>query len=111
MTVHLDQESVEAVARRVVELMDTPVTPGEMVDAAEIARRFGVSTDYVYNNADRLGAIRLGNGPKARLRFNSTVVAERLSAPTPSAPSSPHPRRQPRRAADIPLLPIRGVRP
>jgi hypothetical protein len=51
-----------------------------LLTAAEVARRFGVSPEWVRENADRLGALRLGNGPRPRLRFDPERVAEALSA-------------------------------
>jgi hypothetical protein len=71
---------VEAIARRVVELLRThepPERPARLVDAATLARELGVERDWVYVNAERLGAIRLG-GPRGRLRFDREVVAEKL---------------------------------
>jgi hypothetical protein len=108
MVVTLDQESIEAVALRVVELIGVP---GEhrLVDAAEIAKRFSVSRDYIYEHADKLGAIPLGNGTKARLRFDPEVVAERLGArphPVTAAPRRTSPRKP--TASTTELLPVKG---
>lgn len=107
MTLMLDQATVEAIARRVVELMcQEGLAPSELVDAAEIARRFGVSRDYVYEHADKLGAIRLSDGPRARLRFDPERVADALNSPSPteSTPRRAKPRH--RRRGDLDLLPI-----
>lgn len=75
-----ESDLVEAIARRVVELLRTH-EPQEhqarLVDAATLARELGVERDWVYANAERLGAIRLG-GPKGRLRFDREVVAGKL---------------------------------
>lgn len=105
----LDNASVEAVAQRVAELIRGEDVSPELVDASEVARRFGVSRDYVYEHSADLGAVKLGDGPKARLRFNPATVAERLNAPKPSPPKAP--RRHRRRASDIELLPIRRPGP
>jgi hypothetical protein len=79
---------------------------GDLVDAAEIARRFGVSRDFVYDHADELGALRLGVGPKARLRFDPARVGSVLRALPEKAVK---PRRRPRRGQrNSALLPIRG---
>lgn len=43
---------------------------GGLVSAADLARRLGVSRGFVYEHARDLGAVRLGSGPKARLRFD-----------------------------------------
>ncbi len=47
-----------------------------LVDAIALARLLGVSRAYVYEHADELGALRLGGGPKARLRFDLVTVRE-----------------------------------
>jgi hypothetical protein len=75
-----ESDLVEAIARRVVELLRTHEPrehPTRLVDAATLARELGVERDWVYANAERLGAIRLG-GPRGRLRFDREVVAEKL---------------------------------
>lgn len=75
-----ESDLVEAIARRVVELLRThepQERPARLVDAATLARELGVERDWVYANAERLGAIRLG-GPRGRLRFDREVVADKL---------------------------------
>ncbi len=75
-----ESDLVEAIARRVVELLRAE-KPQErharLVDAATLARELGVERDWVYVNAERLGAIRLG-GPRGRLRFDREFVADQL---------------------------------
>lgn len=113
----LSRAEIEAVASRVVELLQgvavgTRVdSPSQLVDAATVARLLGVSRATVYANADRLGAIRLGTGKRARLRFDPT----RLAAPDPRAElgRAVHPAARRRRSAKPSkragfLLPIRG---
>lgn len=39
------------------------------LDAQEVARRLGVSREWVYEHADELGALRIGSGLRPRLRF------------------------------------------
>jgi hypothetical protein len=105
---------VEAIACRVVELLleGPPTTPtGRLIDAAEVARRFSVDRGWVYQHADELHAVRLGDGPKARLRFDVAKVADALL--TRSAPQEAPPARRGRRRSEstggaAPLLPIRG---
>jgi hypothetical protein len=78
-----DSELIEAIARRVVELLradaESPREP-RYVDAATLARELKVERDWVYANARHLGAIRLGDGPRGRLRFDRELVAELLAA-------------------------------
>lgn len=51
-----------------------------LVDAQELADVLGVSRDYVYRHASELGAIPLGSGPKARIRFDVEATLERLTS-------------------------------
>jgi hypothetical protein len=62
----------DMIAVRVVALIEHRAygTHAELATAAEVAQALGVSTSWVYANKRRLGAIRLGEGPKARLRFD-----------------------------------------
>jgi hypothetical protein len=66
-----------------------------LVDAAELARQLGLSRATVYANADRLGAVRLGDGEKARLRFDpeAAKAALRAAAPPPAVAPPPRPRK------------------
>jgi hypothetical protein len=86
--VRLDPADIEAIASRVAEL-----TAGQRaepavryVDAAQLARIFGVEPDWVYAHASQLDAIRLG-GPKGRLRFDVQRATRALVAPPPGAPT------------------------
>ncbi len=112
----LDAATIDAVARRVVELLMAEQVPTDaLINAAEVARRFGVSRSTVYERAGELGAIRLGDGPKARLRFDPQTVAERLTVaeqPKDSreqeSPGGRQRRRSRVRPTDrVPLLQIR----
>ena len=118
-SVALDPASVEALARRVVELLRGESMGRELIDAADVARRFGIARSTVYEKAAELGATRLGDGPKARLRFDPQTVAERLMKGSGEARSrrskreAGGQRRHRRRApmdADVELLPVRGAK-
>jgi hypothetical protein len=102
---------VEAVAQRVVELIhaDNRADIGDrLVDAATLAGELGVERSWVYEHAHELHPIRLGSGPRARLRFNPRIVrgtlvarsfaeqAERASVNAGRRP--PNPRRDRKRA-------------
>jgi hypothetical protein len=50
-----------------------------LVDATELARLLGVSRAFIYEHADALGAMRLGTGKKARLRFDPVATREALT--------------------------------
>jgi hypothetical protein len=112
-----DSSFVDAVARRVVELLrEEAVVSREgprLLTVAAVSQEFGVSTDWVYANAGRLGAIRLGSGPRARLRFDRATIADRIAkvgsraARDRSSPRGMRPRGA-REGADGDLLPILG---
>ena len=105
-----------AVAERVVEqLRDEqaapPSEPG-LVDAAALARALGVSASYVYSRSSELGARRLGNGPRARLRFDLKRAVEvhanrepESAAPAALQTAKPRPRRA---ASSVALLPVKN---
>lgn len=87
----LAPESVEALARRLVELLrDEPEPPKRLISAAEVAGWWGVDRAWVYANANRLGARRLGAGKRPRLRFDPDEVAERIDALTESGDANRH---------------------
>jgi len=83
---------------------------GELVDAAEVARRFNVSRQWVYEHAAALNAVRLGDGDRPRLRFDPNSVADRLNArPDRAVPPRRRAPRRPRVRGE--LLPIRKNSP
>lgn len=47
---------------------------GAMLSAAEVAEHLGVDRGWVYEHAAELGAQRLGDGPRGRLRFPLEAV-------------------------------------
>jgi hypothetical protein len=90
-----------------------------LVTPAELAAFLVVDRSYVYEHAHELGAIRLGSGPRARMRFDLEDVKRRLSAATclggresgsGEAASSAGSRgsRRRRTGTNVELLPIRG---
>jgi hypothetical protein len=96
----LDREDVEAIARRVAELLRAdPAADAQYVDASTIARRFGVTRAWVYQHKSRLGAVPLGSGPKPRLRFDITRVPELLGGQRDTSP--PRRRGRPARAHSV----------
>jgi pantoate kinase len=107
--VHLDDDSVNAVAERVVQLLRNESVSSALVDAAEVARRFSLSRDYVYEHADKLDAVRIGSGPKARLRFDPARVAEVLTGSRQS--ESQDTRSSVRSKPGVTLLPIQEESP
>jgi hypothetical protein len=99
----VDQVSLQALAREVAALLghDAAAPVNGLLTARQVAARFNVDRGWVYAHAHELGVVRLGNGPRPRLRFDSAVVAQRLvSTATDTAPPRPAP------TAGAPLLPI-----
>lgn len=70
LTVGEVEAIADAIAQKVVEIVGARSVTFGLVGARELAEELGVSTDYVYAHATELGAIRLGAGPKARIRFD-----------------------------------------
>lgn len=92
-----------------------------LATAAELAAQLGVSRAYVYEHAERLGAIRLGRGPRARLRFDPhevmrdlrvSAINERANVPARKAARSKTPRLSATTTSRVSLLPIKdaGIR-
>jgi len=113
--IKLDPETVDVIARRVVELLEQRgLRRRELVDAAELARRFGIERSWVYSHAIELGAVKLGDGAKPRLRFDPEIAARVLrkvnGKPTADPPTRSGERagQPPRRGrSEVRLLPIR----
>jgi hypothetical protein len=71
---------VHALAQEVARLLRADTSVTSLLTADQVARRFNVARSWVYGHADELGAIRLGNGARPRLRFEQAVVAQALAA-------------------------------
>jgi hypothetical protein len=90
------------------------------VDASFIADLLSVEREFVYANAARLGARRLGSGPRARLRFHVPTVLGALTLCDTGRESHESITRavKPRKRGtgsnglgrNVELLPIRGRR-
>ena len=80
-----DAGFVDAVARRVIEVLreeeQLPQDVPRLLTAVQVAKRFGVSTDWVYANANSLGAIRL-----LRPGHGSASIALRSRTGSPGCP-------------------------
>jgi hypothetical protein len=118
----LAPEAIEQIAHRVAELLrrDQPDHAaavggrGQLLDAGQLARQLGLTRAWVYEHANELGAITLGDGPRPRLRFDPEIAEQALQArrrpraaelPQASDAARPgRPRRRPR--STVPLLPV-----
>jgi len=109
--IRLDDRSIAAIAAIAAELLDGRTTDPDLIDAAEVARRFGVSRDYVYRHADELGVIRLGVGPRPRKRFAPATVRawfEHRVVGDAEPERQRVSRRAVRRVRSVELLPVKG---
>lgn len=102
----LDDATIRAVAHQVAVLLRRD-GDGTMLMAAQVAARFNVERSWVYAHADELGVVRLGDGPRPRLRFDAAVVAQRLATAPGRIPAG---RTSISAEAHVPLLPIRRSR-
>jgi predicted DNA-binding transcriptional regulator AlpA len=95
-----------AIAARIIDVLNQqgfsgqPARQTEWLDALEVARRLGVSREWVYEHAAELGATRLGSGRRPRLRFPERALGRPAAEPARVA----QPASVPSRAAG--LIPI-----
>lgn len=96
-----DVEAIaDATARKVLDAVREPAKVFGLVGARELAEALGVSLHYVYAHAIELGAMRLGSGPKARIRFDLDKARRALEErSTRSTAPGRHRRRGPPSAA------------
>ena len=101
----LDDAALEALARRVAAVLRNDLSAQDgLLSAAQLATRLGVERSWVYDHAEELGVVRIGEGPRPRLRFDPAVISERTVRRRRSGGS-----RTPAvtRAAGVDLLPIK----
>ncbi len=107
----LDERDISRIARAVASALEPTLaqtTRSEdegLVDASTAARLLGVSTGWVYAHADELGAVKLGSGPKPRLRFDLSVI---YRTETPESLRAGVIDRRPR-VEGVDLLPVGGA--
>jgi hypothetical protein len=104
------RDMVTALAREVAEVL-AAVSHGEhLLTAREVAACLNVERSWVYAHAEELGVVRIGDGPRPRLRFDPAVIAQRqLPVPgrTFAAPAS---KQGGIGVALLPIGPARGRR-
>jgi hypothetical protein len=117
--VTFDRETIEELAELLADKLEARrVERSRWVNADAVAEHLAVDVSYVYEHAAELGARRLGDGPRARLRFRFELVDEALcvagrESEAPQTRTATRKRGRRRRAAvgtGAPLLPIRGAR-
>ena len=124
----LAPDTIERIAQRVAQLLrhepqplddDHPAVPRDLVDAGQLAKHLGLTRAWIYEHAQDLGAIQVGNGPRPRLRFDPALAREALRARRHRSDQSEptkalaHPPGRPRRRStttSVPLLPVHEPR-
>lgn len=115
--VTLDPETIRELAAAIATTLNVPMVPSiGWVTAEVVAEHLAVDINYVYEHASALGARRLGDGPKARLRFRLDAVdsalclTDRNSSDGEIGRVEPRSRRRrtSRLGTEVQLLPIRG---
>jgi hypothetical protein len=113
----VSQRTAKLVLDELVELLGEKLTPAPWTTAGEVAAHLKVSTDVIYRLADLLGAVRIGDGPKPRLRFppleriDVTILSASGRSDAEGSPTAARvaPRRRRRvTGTGAPLLPIAG---
>lgn len=88
----------DVLAERGLVVYAGPSGSARILNAREVSKLLGRSAQWVYAHATELGAIRMGNGPKARIGFDLASIEQwkrdhQIRPPEPRKP----PRRRPRR--------------
>ena len=127
IAIELTPQTIEQIAVRVTQLLHHDQAHGQAVPVPrattlltvkELAQHLRLNPAWVYEHADELGAIRTGNGPKARIRFDPHTATQALKRHQRQAPRPPR-TRKPQRPAPYPTdapaagdpKPIRPHRP
>jgi hypothetical protein len=124
VVVELGDRSVEALADALAGRLrgTAPPTPGTtLVTAAAVSVMLGCTVAWVRQHQADLCVIKVGDGPRPRLLFDASIVADRVVSCSASRGSDhheppvkegqrPRPRRSPL-GTDATLLPIRGSKP
>jgi hypothetical protein len=117
----LDASGIELLAARIARLVaeqlehaSTEPSRAErrLLTATEVSQWWGVRRAWVYAHAAELGAVRIGDGERPRLRFDPERVEECLRSPGPlpatSQTAPPRKRRSTRIRGDSRRLAFRA---
>ena len=101
VAVDLTPQAIEQIATRVATLVHRQQQQQEqgqteqelgMVTVSQLAKYLKLNPAWVYEHANELGAIRIGKGPKARIRFDlqtaKAALAQHLGAAVCSGPGA-----------------------
>jgi predicted DNA-binding transcriptional regulator AlpA len=97
--VHAIAEAVaDVLADRGLVVYAGPGASARVLNAREVSQLLGRSTHWVYAHATELGAIRMGNAPKARIGFDLANIEQwkrdnQIRPPEEHRPSRRRPRR------------------
>jgi hypothetical protein len=97
VAVDLTPQTIEQIATRVATLIrrqqqnqqQGQKEPG-MVTVSQLASYLKLNAAWVYEHADELGAIRIGSGPKARIRFDFQTAKAALKKLQATREPAPH---------------------
>jgi predicted DNA-binding transcriptional regulator AlpA len=102
----VDLPDVRAIAEAVVDVLAErglvvyagPSPSARVLKVREVSRLLGRSAPWVYEHATELGAIRMGNGPKARIGFDIATIDQwkrdhQLAPPEAHKPAQHRSRR------------------
>jgi predicted DNA-binding transcriptional regulator AlpA len=84
----------DVLAERGLVVYAGPSASARVLSAREVSKLLGRSAPWVYAHASELGAIRMGNGPKARIGFDLAHI-EQWKRDNQIRP--PQPRKAPNR--------------
>jgi hypothetical protein len=102
----VNDSALEDIARRVAELLvDRVREPFRLIDSHTVAGMLGVSEDWVREHAAELGAIRIGDGPKGALRFDTARVRATLERRRVGRPAEHRRRRSAQRRRSLSVVP------
>ncbi len=59
--------------------ISAPVVSDELLTPEQAAKLLKTSRKFVYANVRLLGGVRLGKGPRARIRFRRSVILARVA--------------------------------
>jgi predicted DNA-binding transcriptional regulator AlpA len=90
---------VDMLAERGLVIYAGPGASARVLNAREVARLLGRSAPWVYEHATELGAIRMGNGPKARIGFDLATIEQWKRDHQSRPPETRKPARRPPRNA------------
>lgn len=117
--VRLAPDQLEQLADLIAARLRAPAPTSDagcLVDARTVAVALGTSSEWVRAHADELGVVRLGDGPRPRLRFDldqaraawaARSLSERSQAPDPAPEAGARRRRSSATGTNVELLPIR----